>query len=96
MPPTGPSPPIVNAPLLGLTVDFFWPPSLVVEVDGAKSYLTRRAFETDRDRDSYLGAHGYSVMRFTWRDVVRRSAVVAGRVARALSGRGRPAGPPGH
>ncbi len=79
--------PLVNVELLGLTVDFFWPPSLVVEVDGIQSHATRRAFHQDRDRDSRLVAHGYRVLRFTWRDVVRRPVVVIDRVRRSL-GRG--------
>jgi very-short-patch-repair endonuclease len=76
--------PLVNAPLLGLTVDFFWPPVVVVEADGAETHLTRRAFEDDRDRDSLLVSHGYRVMRFTWRDLTRRPRLVADRVRRAL------------
>jgi very-short-patch-repair endonuclease/predicted transcriptional regulator of viral defense system len=77
--------PLVNAPLLGLTVDFLWPPALVVEVDGAASHLTRRAFQDDRDRDSLLVSNGYRVLRFTWRDVMHRPAVVVQRIRRALS-----------
>jgi very-short-patch-repair endonuclease len=76
--------PLVNAPLLGLTVDFFWPPALVVEVDGGQAHLTRRAFQDDRDRDSLLESHGYTVVRFTWWDVEFRPAVVAQRVRRLL------------
>jgi very-short-patch-repair endonuclease len=76
--------PLVNAPLLGLTVDFFWPPAVVVEVDGAGGHLTRKAFQDDRDRDSLLAAHGYSVLRFTWWDVERRPGVVADRVREVL------------
>lgn len=78
--------PQVNARLLSLTVDFFWPPVLVVEVDGAASHLTRRAFQDDRDRDSLLEAHGYRVLRFTWLDVTQRAGVVAHRVLRVLRG----------
>lgn len=77
--------PLVNAPLLGLTVDFFWPPAVVVEVDGAGSHLTRRGFQDDRDRDSLLAAHGYLVVRFTWWDVERRRGVVADRVRKVLA-----------
>jgi hypothetical protein len=47
--------PLVNAPVLGLTVDFLWPPGLVAELDGAATHLTRRAFQDDRDRDSPAG-----------------------------------------
>lgn len=80
--------PLVNVFLLGLTVDFLWPAGLVAEVDGAASHLNRRAFQDDRDRDGLLVANGYTVLRFTWWDVVRRPAVVAERIRRALSIRG--------
>lgn len=77
--------PQVNAQLLGLTVDFFWPPGVVVEVDGGQAHRTRRAFQDDRDRDSLLAAHGHRVIRFTWWDVERRPLVVADRVRRVLA-----------
>ncbi len=79
----------MNEPLLGYTVDFIWPAAkLVVEVDGYASHGTRSAFERDRDRDSALAARGYTVLRFTWRDVTRRPAVVAERVRQVLDARG--------
>jgi hypothetical protein len=80
--------PLVNAEILGITPDFLWPRAgLVVEVDGRASHDTRRGFQDDRDRDSLLTASGYRVMRFTWWDVLRRPAVVAHRIAKALEGR---------
>lgn len=80
--------PLVNAEVLGLTPDFLWPRAgLVVEVDGRGSHDTRRGFQDDRDRDSLLTASGYRVMRFTWWDVLRRPAVVAHRIAKALETR---------
>lgn len=82
--------PLINAPLLGLTVDCLWPAAaLVVEVDGRASHGTRRGFEDDRDRDSMLAAAGFMTLRFTWRDVERRPAVVAHRLGRVLAARGR-------
>ncbi len=80
--------PLVNAELMGLTVDFFWPAAaLVVEVDGRASHDTHRGFQDDRDRDSMLGAAGFQTLRFTWWDLTRRPQVVADRVRRALSPR---------
>src|SRR5207342_1447140 len=77
--------PEVNVPLLDYVVDFLWrDASLIVEVDGHASHGTRRAFQADRDRDGRLAVAGYRVLRFTWRDVTRRSAVVADRVRRLL------------
>jgi hypothetical protein len=78
--------PLVNSRLLGLEPDFLWPDArLIVEVDGGGSHDTRRGFQEDRDRDSFLAAHGYRVLRFTWRDVIKRPAVVVDRVARTLA-----------
>lgn len=77
--------PLVNASLLGLTVDFFWPAAaLVVELDGRGSHDTDRGFQDDRDRDSMLAAAGFRTLRFTWWDVERRPQVVAQRVRRVL------------
>jgi len=81
--------PLVNAPLLGYVVDFHWiEAKVVVELDGFASHGTRSAFESDRDRDTALSARGYVVLRFTWRDLTRRTKVVAGRVRRVLRIRG--------
>jgi very-short-patch-repair endonuclease len=77
--------PEVNVPLLDYLVDFFWrQPHLVVEVDGLETHGTRSAFHADRDRDGRLMVAGYRVLRFTWRDVTRRPAVVVDRIRRML------------
>jgi very-short-patch-repair endonuclease len=80
--------PALNVPLLDFVVDFLWSDAaLVVEVDGHASHGTRRAFQVDRDRDGRLTVAGYTVVRFTWSDVIRRPAIVADRVRRLLAGR---------
>lgn len=58
-------------------VDAFIPPwSLVVEADG-RTYHTKRAdFETDRRRDNLAVAHGYRVLRFTYRMLTEDPAEV--------------------
>jgi very-short-patch-repair endonuclease len=62
--------PIANAPLHGFEVDFFWPDkALVIELDGAATHLTRKAFEEDRRRDRALAVKGIQVLRVTWRDL---------------------------
>ncbi len=77
--------PLVNAALLGLTVDFLWPQAaLVTELDGRASHDTRHGFQDDRDRDSMLLAAGFRTMRFTWWDVTKRPSVVAHRLRLAL------------
>ena len=77
--------PEVNVGLLDYVVDFLWRgPRLVVEVDGAATHANLRAFEADRDRDGRLAVAGYRVIRFTWRDVTKRPAVVVDRMRRLL------------
>jgi very-short-patch-repair endonuclease len=50
-----------------LEVDALWPDiNLVVELDGAATHLTRKAFEEDRRRDAALVAAGYIPMRISW------------------------------
>lgn len=78
--------PRTNARVLDYEVDFLWPRHrLVVETDGAATHLTRQAFERDRERDRALVAAGYRVVRFTWRDVVRRPRRVAAELRGLIS-----------
>jgi very-short-patch-repair endonuclease len=78
--------PIVGHELLGYTVDFFWPDhGLVVETDGWGTHGHRRAFESDRARDATLQAHGYTVLRFTWRQVIHETLLVTVRIAQVLA-----------
>ncbi|MBV9838606.1 MAG: hypothetical protein JO156_10815 [Solirubrobacterales bacterium] len=44
----------------------------------------RAAFERDRRRDQILTAHGYRVIRITWRQLTREPFAVVVRVAAAL------------
>jgi predicted transcriptional regulator of viral defense system len=54
-------------------VDFLWRAErLGIETDGWGSHGTRQAFESDRRRDRLLSLAGWTVVRFTWRDVERR------------------------
>lgn len=65
-------------------VDFAWPPvMLAAEVDGYECHGTRSAFQRDRDRQNALVALGWTLLRFTWEDVVRRPAQVARTIDRA-------------
>jgi very-short-patch-repair endonuclease len=67
-------------------VDFAWPDiKLAVEVDGYQHHGTRRAFQADRDRQNALVARGWTVLRFTWEDVVRRPEKVAAAVLAAIA-----------
>jgi very-short-patch-repair endonuclease len=78
--------PVVNDRVLGHEVDFHWPDErLVVETDGWRAHGHRRAFERDRARDATLQAHGYTVVRFTWRQVVHETLLVTVRIAQLLA-----------
>ncbi|HET7487705.1 MAG TPA: DUF559 domain-containing protein [Acidimicrobiales bacterium] len=66
-------------------VDFAYPSAgLAVEVDGFDPHGSRRAFQRDRDRQNELVALGWTVVRFTWLDVVRRPSKVAAGLRRML------------
>jgi very-short-patch-repair endonuclease len=68
--------PDVNVKLGGYTVDFLWPDQrLVVELDGYRFHGHRLAFERDRIRDAELQLLGYTVLRFTWRQLRDEAAV---------------------
>jgi predicted transcriptional regulator of viral defense system len=63
--------------------DFLWrTEKLIAETDGRDVHTTRKAFEHDRLRDQRLTLAGYTVVRFTWRQVVGQP----GSVAEALRG----------
>ena len=63
-------------------VDFAYPDvRLVMEVEGWSAHGSRQAFQHDRDRHNRLTTAGWTVLHFTWRDVVHRPAVVSGQIA---------------
>jgi very-short-patch-repair endonuclease len=67
-------------------VDFYFPAHrLVVEVDGWRDHGTRIAFERDRAKDAALVAAGYTVLRFTWRQLRYDPETVAARVRAGCS-----------
>jgi hypothetical protein len=69
--------PVVNATVEGFEVDFHWPDArLIVETDGHEHHGTRAAFERDRARDQALVAAGWTVVRFTYRQVLEEPARV--------------------
>lgn len=66
--------------------DFLWPAQrLIVETDGHATHGTRTAFEDDRARDVELKARGYTVLRFTWLQLIERPEWVADNVLEALT-----------
>ncbi len=75
-------PPVVNGLIhlehRSLQVDFHWPDArLVVETDGRGHHTDVIAQEEDRARDQELTALGWTVLRFTYRQVNGEPARVA-------------------
>ncbi len=67
-------------------IDFAYPAILVaMEVDGRASHASPRAFQSDLVRQNELVTLGWTVIRFTWHDVVRRPAQVALTVRAGIS-----------
>ena len=58
---------------------------LVVEVDGWAAHSGKEAFQNDRTRQNRLVAAGYTVLRFTWADLVERPEQVLAVIRTALS-----------
>jgi very-short-patch-repair endonuclease len=59
-------------------VDFAYPAHrLAIEVDGWSVHASPRAHQADLERQNALVAAGWTVLRFTWHDVVRRPTWVA-------------------
>ncbi|HET7488631.1 MAG TPA: DUF559 domain-containing protein [Acidimicrobiales bacterium] len=66
-------------------VDFAYPDRrLALEVDGHAAHASPQAFQHDLERQNALVALGWTVLRFTWADVVRRPDRVAAQVRRVL------------
>ena len=59
--------------------------SLAIEVDGYEFHSSPEAFQHDRTRQNRLVALGWTVLRFTWADVVRQAAMVASTIRDAIS-----------
>jgi very-short-patch-repair endonuclease len=79
-------PPEVNAKLGRWEVDFLWRSQrLVVETDSWTYHRGSVAFEDDHARDLDLRAAGYTVLRFTDRQLEEEPGRVVADVARALS-----------
>ena len=58
---------------------------LAIEVDGRAFHSDARAFQHDRTRQNDLVAAGWTVLRFTWADLVERPEQVLEAIARALT-----------
>lgn len=63
---------------LEIEADAVWPEArLIVELDSHEFHGTASAFERDRARDRALAAHGWRVIRITWRQLHRDNLQLA-------------------
>jgi very-short-patch-repair endonuclease len=78
--------PKINADVGPFTVDFLWrAEKVVVETDSYRTHGGRVAFEEDRQRDIYLKARGYEVVRITDRQLDTDPAGVASALRKILA-----------
>jgi very-short-patch-repair endonuclease len=76
--------PAMGMVIEGYETDFAWPEhKLVVEVDGWETHRTRRAFAADRRKDVVLKLAGWTVLRFTYHDVVHEPEYVTATLTRS-------------
>jgi len=57
---------------------------IAIEGDGFTDHGTRRAFESDRERQNLLVNDGWAVLRFTWRQICDQPKYVVDQIARAV------------
>ena len=57
---------------------------LAIEIDGYEHHSTPEAFQHDRSRQNELVALGWTVLRFTWTDVVHHAERVARQIRAAI------------
>ncbi len=66
-------------------VDFaFEDARLIIECDGRRWHTTMEAFENDRRRDNLAQLNGWTVLRFTWKDLTETPARVLDQITRVL------------
>jgi very-short-patch-repair endonuclease len=78
--------PEVNVYVAGEERDFVWRDRRVIaETDGRERHDTTRQFEEDRRKDQTAIAAGWTVLRFTWRQIADEPARVAAVLAAVLT-----------
>jgi very-short-patch-repair endonuclease len=69
-------------------IDFAYPTiHLAIEVDGFEHHATLQGFIGDRIRGNELALHGWTVLHFTWQQVIHQPGYVAEIIERALAQR---------
>jgi very-short-patch-repair endonuclease len=67
-------------------IDFAYPDQMIaIEVDGEEGHVSKRERQRQVTRQNDLVGAGWTVLRFTWDDVVLRPDVVARRIRQALT-----------
>ncbi|MCG7634857.1 type IV toxin-antitoxin system AbiEi family antitoxin domain-containing protein [Gordonia McavH-238-E] len=76
---------IANMPTLGHVIDFAFPDTkIAVEIDGFAFHRDVATFQRDRTKRNLLTANGWTVLNFTWTDLIERPAQVATAIHTAL------------
>ncbi|MDS1115977.1 type IV toxin-antitoxin system AbiEi family antitoxin domain-containing protein [Gordonia westfalica] len=76
---------IANHPAAGYVIDFaFAEKKVAVEIDGMAYHSDAAVFRSDRKRRNALIAAGWTVLNFTWADLVEQPGYVAAQVKYAL------------
>lgn len=66
-------------------LDFAYPQhKVLIEVDGGRWHSGKQQASRDRRRDNVMNIRGWTVLRFTWDDIVHRPQYVVEQVKRAL------------
>ncbi len=73
-----------GAGVIGVGDVVFAAHQLVLEVDGWAFHVTTERFQRDRTRQNRLVLAGWTVLRFTWSDLILRGDVVIATVRRSL------------
>jgi very-short-patch-repair endonuclease len=77
--------PKLNVYRHGWLVDAVWDEQrLIVELDGYAGHRTKAQLESDHQRDLELRACGYTILRYTWRQLTHSSDAVALDIRRHL------------
>ncbi len=75
-----------NQRLLDYEVDFVWPElRVIIEVDSYRYHLRKASFDSDRAKDAALEARGYTVLRFTAKQIAEEPFAVIARIAAVLT-----------
>ncbi|AZZ83111.1 MULTISPECIES: type IV toxin-antitoxin system AbiEi family antitoxin domain-containing protein [Gordonia] len=76
---------VANHPAAGYVIDFaFLAEKVAVEIDGMAYHRDTEVFQSDRTRRNVLITAGWTVLNFTWADLLEKPGYVAAQVEYAL------------